>query len=147
MLIDKNKLPLVAEDFMNDVHFEDVDIINELYEKAINYKNNNSEVNKEILVSCYQEWYDHTVSHFKGEEDEMLERQFPPYLMHKGEHDRCLEHMDLVIKNFVETNDIDALVRYLEVDLIDWLLNHINTMDTITAMFFKTGMSPCSMMH
>ncbi len=32
MLINKNDLPLVAEDFMNDVHFEDVEIINNLYE-------------------------------------------------------------------------------------------------------------------
>ena len=32
MLINKDDLPLVAEEFMNYVHYEDVDIINDLYE-------------------------------------------------------------------------------------------------------------------
>jgi len=147
MLIDKNNLPLVAEDFMNDVHFEDVDIINELHEKAINYRDNKTDENKESLIASYEKWFEHTVNHFKGEEDKMLELRFPPYMMHKGEHDRCLEHMEQVLRSFKETDDIDALVRYLEVDLTQWLVNHIQTMDTVTAMFFSTGMSPCSAMH
>ena len=37
MLINKDSLPLVAMDFMNNTHFEDVDIINELYEDILNY--------------------------------------------------------------------------------------------------------------
>ena len=37
MLINKDNLPLVAMDFMNNTHFEDVDIINELYENILNY--------------------------------------------------------------------------------------------------------------
>ena len=31
MLINKDSLPLVAMDFMNNTHFEDVDLINEIY--------------------------------------------------------------------------------------------------------------------
>lgn len=144
MLINKNDLPLVAEDFMNDVHYEDVDIINDLYEKLLNYIASETKENKNIVIDAYQNWYDHTVSHFKGEEDKMIELNFPPYMMHKGEHEKCLEQMRQVLDYFIKNNDKEFLKSYLELDLINWLVNHIQTMDTVTAMFFKTGMSPCS---
>ena len=38
MLIDKNSLPLVDEDFMNNTHFEDVDLINKIYEDILVYE-------------------------------------------------------------------------------------------------------------
>ncbi|WP_424688604.1 MAG: bacteriohemerythrin [Halarcobacter ebronensis] len=144
MLINKNDLPLVAEDFMNDVHYEDVDIINDLYEKLLNYIASETKENKNIVIDTYQDWYDHTVSHFKGEEDKMIELNFPPYMMHKGEHEKCLEQMRQVLDYFIKNDDKEFLKSYLELDLINWLVNHIQTMDTVTAMFFKTGMSPCS---
>lgn len=144
MLINKNNLPLVAEDFMNDVHYEDVDIINDLYEKLLNYIDAETKENKNIVIDAYQNWYDHTVSHFKGEEDKMIELNFPPYMMHKGEHEKCLEQMRQVLDYFIKNDDKEFLKSYLELDLINWLVNHIQTMDTVTAMFFKTGMSPCS---
>ncbi len=144
MLIDKRNLPLVAEDFMNDVHFEDVEIINELYETILKYEK--SIVEKSEVVKMYETWYEHTVNHFKGEEEKMIEMNFPPYMMHKSEHERCLEQMSNVIDNFIKDNDVNALKKYFEEDLLDWLVNHIQTMDTVTAMFFKTGQSPCHMM-
>lgn len=144
MLINKNNLPLVAEDFMNDVHYEDVNIINDLYEKLLNYIDAETKENKNIVIDAYQNWYDHTVSHFKGEEDKMIELNFPPYMMHKGEHEKCLEQMRQVLDYFIKNDDKEFLKSYLELDLINWLVNHIQTMDTVTAMFFKTGMSPCS---
>jgi len=144
MLINKDDLPLVAEDFMNDVHYEDVDIINNLYEKLLNYIDSETKENKNIVIDAYQDWYDHTVSHFKGEEDKMIELNFPPYMMHKGEHEKCLEQMRQVLDYFIKNDDKEFLKSYLELDLINWLVNHIQTMDTVTAMFFKTGMSPCS---
>jgi len=143
MLIDKNNLPVVAQDFMNEVHVEDVDIINELYENILSYENEQNETNKEIVTNTYEKWFEHTVNHFKGEEDKMLELNFPPYMMHKGEHDNCLRIMDEVLRNFKNTSDVNTLKTYLENDLLNWLINHIQTMDTITAQFFSTGLSPC----
>lgn len=145
MLINKNDLPLVAEDFMNDVHFEDVEIINGLYQKLQNYLKEESLENKDIVIKSYNTWYDHTVEHFKGEEDKMLELNFPPYMMHKGEHEKCLETMRNVLEDFEKNDNKIALKNYLEKDLIQWLVNHIQTMDTVTAMFFKSGLSPCQM--
>jgi len=145
MLINKNDLPLVAEDFMNDVHFEDVEIINNLYEKLQDYLKKETPENKDIVIETYNTWYTHTVNHFKGEEEKMLELNFPPYMMHKGEHEKCLETMRNVLEDFEKNNNKIALKNYLEKDLIQWLVNHIQTMDTVTAMFFKSGLSPCQM--
>lgn len=146
MLIDKNNLPLVDAEFMNNTHFEDVDLINKIYENIEIFEKNNSNENFENLKSTYEEWINHTVKHFLTEEEEMQKRGFFAYPFHKGEHDRNIEDIKAVWIDFEENRDIEALKNYIEYDLINWLVNHIRSMDTVTARFFNTGMSPCSMM-
>ena len=143
MLIDKNELPMVAMDFMNEVHLEDVDIINELYEHILTYERNPNTSNQEQLDQQYQLWFEHTVAHFRGEEIEMEEQAFPPYMMHKGEHDKALSIMDELFRTWQRSRDINILKNYFTTTLPQWLTHHIQTMDTVTAMFLKTGMSPC----
>lgn len=144
MLFDENKLPMVAMEFMNDVHLEDVDIINELFELVLLYEKEPNEDNKGKLNTQYKLWFEHTVDHFSGEEEMMQEMAFPPYPMHKGEHDNALMVMENVFKKWQESEDIIILKTYLNETLPTWLINHIQTMDTVTAMFFKSGVSPCS---
>lgn len=144
MLLDENKLPMVAMEFMNDVHLEDVDIINELFELVLLYEKEPNEDNKEKLNTQYKLWFEHTVDHFSGEEEMMQEMAFPPYPMHKGEHDNALIVMENVFKKWQESEDIIILKTYLIETLPAWLINHIQTMDTVTAMFFKSAVSPCS---
>ena len=143
MLLDINDLPLVEEEFMNDVHKEDVEIINRLFESVLAYENDPSEENTHLVDTIYMEWYVHTVDHFQGEEEKMRELGFPPYQMHKGEHDRVLGDMRLIQLNWKQTRDIKPLKIYLIEELPMWLNNHILTMDTVTARFFKSGISPC----
>lgn len=147
MLIDKKDLPIVAEDFMNDVHYEDVDIINELFQLILKYEKDPSLENKNIILIKYENWFEHTVNHFQREENKMMELNFPPYLMHKGEHAQCLDNMKKEISDFSINEDINKLKNYFEEDLIEWLVVHIQTMDTVTANFFRTGLSPCQMMY
>src|SRR5574344_405176 len=146
MLIDKNVLPLVDEDFMNETHFEDVDLINKVYENIEKYEENNSSESFNELKNSYQEWVDHTVKHFATEEEEMQKRGFFAYPFHKGEHDNNLSEIRAVWSNFESNKDIKELKNYIEYDLVNWLINHIKSMDTVTARVFKTGMSPCAMM-
>ncbi|MCT7910171.1 hemerythrin family protein [Arcobacter lacus] len=145
MLIDKETLPLVDMDFMNETHFEDVDLINELYENIVTYEKDSSNESFGILKSQYKKWQDHTINHFKTEEDEMQKKGFFAYPFHKGEHDSNLYQINIVWKNFETKRDIKELKDYIEKDLVDWLISHILSMDTVTARFFKTGMSPCAM--
>ncbi|MBD3841311.1 MAG: hemerythrin family protein [Campylobacterales bacterium] len=145
MLLDKQNIPMVAMEFMNEVHSEDIDIINQLFELVLEYEKDPSDTNKQLLNSKYQLWIDHTIDHFKGEEVLMEEKKFPPYLFHKEEHDKALTTMKEVFKNWNTTSNIQILKQYLIEDLPVWLIQHIKSMDTVTAMFFKTGLSPCAM--
>lgn len=145
MLITKEDMPIVAMEFMNDVHSEDVEIINELFDLILSYENNTKSETKDIINKKYKEWILHTIDHFKGEEVMMEERNFPPYLFHKGEHDKALEIMNDVFNKWNQTDDIQILKQYFIEELPVWFTQHIQSMDTVTAMFFKTGLSPCAM--
>jgi hemerythrin len=144
MLIDKADLPMVAKEIMNEVHLEDVDIINDLYELVLEYEKNPNDENKQKLDEQYQAWFKHTIVHFADEEEMMRENAFPPYPVHKGEHDNALATMDRVFSSWQSSGDIQVLKQYLENELPLWLTHHIQTMDTVTAMFLETGFSPCS---
>jgi hemerythrin len=111
----------------------------------LEFEKDSSDKNKILLNTKYQEWYNHTVEHFKGEEVMMQEKNFPPYPFHKGEHDKVLSIMNDIFLKWKETNDIQVLKQYFIEELPQWLVQHIQSMDTVTAMFFKTGLSPCSM--
>jgi len=52
--------------------------------------------------------------------------------------------MDELFRTWQTTRDINILKNYFTTTLPQWLTHHIQTMDTVTAMFFKTGLSPCS---
>ena len=74
----------------------------------------------------------------------MRELNFPPYTIHKGEHDNALKRMHEVLENWERHRDVQGLKMYLIEEVPAWLTQHIQTMDTVTAMFFSSGMSPCS---
>jgi hemerythrin len=144
MLLDLDALPSVEMEFMNEVHKEDVEIINTLFETLLAYENEPNKENASRVDTIFEKWVAHTVSHFEGEEVKMREMGFPPYAMHKGEHDRTLAQMRMFLKEWKETREVKPLKIYLVEELPAWLSNHILTMDTVTATFFKTGISPCS---
>jgi len=144
MLIDKQEIPQVAMNFMNEVHDEDVKIINTLFELLLAYEKEPNDENFNAINDQYKHWYAHTIEHFKGEEVKMRELNFPPYPMHKSEHDNALQRMDEVYKDFKEHKNIQALKIYFIEEVPTWLMQHIQTMDNITATFFSTGSMSCA---
>lgn len=147
MLMREKELPLVSMAFMNEVHKEDIAIINELFELVLSYEKEANSTNEMAITKKYIEWTKHTLAHFKGEEEKMLELNFPAYSMHKQSHDEALVKMDSVFSTWKNEKDVQALKIYLIEELPAWLTQHIETMDTVTAMFFNTGLSPCSISH
>jgi hemerythrin len=135
-MITQERLPMVAMPSMNDTHLEDIIIINKL-SKAIDAKDAGA------VSLILKELIEHTVVHFSGEEEMMREKAFPPYPVHKGEHDRALNELRVVAKNFQSAQNIEAVKAYVET-LTPWLIQHIQTLDTVTAMFLVNGVSPCS---
>ena len=141
MIIAQDEITQVAMEFMNEVHKEDVDIINTIFEHILNY--DNTEKSAIAIDELYEGWIAHTVNHFNNEEIKMQEMRFTPYLAHKGEHDRALQEMRDLFATWQEQRNIKALKIYFIEILPAWLHNHISTMDTVTARFFATGESPC----
>ncbi len=82
---------------------------------------------------------EHTRRHFAEEERLMQETRFPPYPMHKGEHDRVLADMESHVARWKQERDITALSDWLEVGLVDWFVGHVSTMDFVTARYIKNA--------
>lgn len=124
----QEELPMVALASMNDTHLEDVIMINEL--ARLIDEGSMDEITEKLDIFII-----HTVEHFSGEEKMMLEKGFPPYQMHKTEHDKALAQMKEVSEYWKAHKDLNALGHYIKVFMPAWLVQHVGTMDTVTARF------------
>jgi len=138
MLISPEEIPQVSQDFMNNTHGEEVDIINQLFEEILAFEKGTSTVDK--VDKLYQEWIAHTVEHFTTEEVEMIEAEFPPFPMHKEAHDKALQQMNEVFDAWQKSREIKILKMYFIEVVPQWLIAHISSMDAMTANFIGGGM-------
>ena len=129
-MIAKENLPRVIYEQMNDVHEEEVELLNHL-ERIL--EENVLDIAK--VDSVLEEMLVHTQEHFSNEEKLMKEVGFPAFIMHQGEHLRVLNEMKRVVSHWQMQRDTDVIRDYFLGTLIEWLMLHINTMDTITAQF------------
>ncbi len=123
--------PKVALEFMNRDHAEFIALREKLL-GLLSAPAPNAEVD-----TLLDELLEHTRHHFAEEEQLMLEAHFPPYPMHKGEHDRVLADMAAKVESWKQAHDSDALQEWLDRGAGDWFVNHVSTMDLITAHFIK----------
>jgi hemerythrin len=65
----------------------------------------------------------------------MEETRFPPLEVHRAEHRLVLSAMEAEARAFDEGGDVARLARYVERAMPDWLLRHIETMDSVTARY------------
>lgn len=135
-MIYEAQLPRVALDGMNDTHLEELIVINAI-SAALAARDENA------VTEGLKQLVEHTHEHFAGEEQMMIAQAFPPYPMHKGEHDRALEVLHAVVGAWSEQHNFDLLARYIDHELPRWVIHHIETMDTVTANFLAHGVSPC----
>jgi len=130
-LIKKELIPVVALTEMNDVHYEEIEIINQLHELVL------ADQNDEMINEKLHELKAHTIAHFANEERLMQKYGFPPYPIHKYNHDQFLKDFSALTQHWESTKDVKPLKAFLETTLPEWLHNHISTLDTVTAMFLK----------
>ncbi|WP_415888361.1 bacteriohemerythrin [Neptuniibacter sp. SY11_33] len=130
MQVEVTDIPQVAVDFMNDDHAEAITLLNQLFDTL--ETGNDSEVD-----GALSGFYQHNAEHFAREEEQMIRINFPPYTCHKGEHERVLQEMRETQQQWQANHDRAELNSYLKDTVIPWFVNHINTMDTVTAMFIS----------
>ena len=120
--------PQVAVESMNATHANEHRLLQELL-AALNGDN------EEALAAAVEAFSTHVHEHFAREEGLMQEYGFPPYPMHKGEHERLLAHLDEICANWQTPEGRAALKRFAEVEYPTWLSQHVSTMDMVTAQF------------
>ncbi len=124
--------PQVALDFMNRDHADFVALRKHLL-GLLAAQSLDDEMDKQLDALL-----EHTRHHFAEEERQMQACRFPPYPMHKAEHDSVLADMAAKIERWKTERDTKALQQWLEQDLGDWFVNHVSTMDFVTARFIAS---------
>lgn len=128
-MIDFSLVPRVAVDFMNEDHRHFTDITNRL-EALLDDEDSAAEA----ITAQLEQLLEHCREHFGREEKQMLLYVFPPYLVHKGEHERVLAELESVVARWRQSQERDPVIRYVGL-LPEWFAGHIATMDTVTANY------------
>lgn len=137
MVIDKSKIMQVQYEAMNEVHAEEVDIINQIGELVHKREEGNTPDAQSHIELLLEKLYVHTQEHFSNEEKLMREVGFPPYLMHKSEHDRVLEEATRCYQAWKVTRDSHEMEKFVLEFIPSWIYEHIASMDNVTAMFIQ----------
>jgi len=122
--------PQVALEFMNRDHAEFVTLLQKILDAL---PDDNASVVQ--LNDLLDELLAHTRRHFTEEEREMQATGFPPYPMHQGEHERVLGAMAAKISEWQSGHDKAALKAWLTGPVSEWFVNHVSTMDMMTARY------------
>lgn len=124
-----NNLPQVSLNTMNEVHEEEVSIINKLFYSLDNEDDFNT------ISECLATLLMHVQEHFSSEEKLMKESRYPSFRMHKANHDKVLNELRYAQMQFRNKKDKDLLREYLEDNIVAWLDQHIKAMDVPMADF------------
>lgn len=123
-------LPEVALSFMNQVHDEELSLVNELLAQ-LDQQDNESQISTQLA-----QWLAHTKTHFERENFLMQEYHFFAYPMHYAEHVQALQQLSVVQAAWEQSTDRVALRAYIQT-WRNWLQQHISTMDFVTAQFLS----------
>lgn len=138
--IDPARIPRLPVDFMNADHALEVRMLNELEAALSAHRRGQGPLG--AVLEKLSVFAVHTREHFMREEALMREARFAAYAMHKAVHDRALAEMNEEAQAFREREDGERLARYLFQKLPDWCVNHIRTMDLVTARSIGSGPTP-----
>jgi hemerythrin-like metal-binding protein len=75
----------------------------------------------------------HLQQQFAAEELAMQENNFPAAEAHKKHHDHALNKLDQRIAQWQREHDSKVLMDYMENELAEWFVSHVNIRDYVTA--------------
>ncbi len=111
---------------MDNTHKEFVDIYNSLEDTSpASYKN--------VMVKLFV----HTKVHFRIEEENMLEHNYPRKKEHMDEHKKVLAEMEYFIQKADTKMGAMFLKSYYKEKLPDWFNLHLVSMDSDLASYLK----------
>ncbi len=132
MILSMNDIPMVAVNKMNSIHEKELEILNKLYEAVKNKEDENT------INTYLDEFIKDVEEHFSFEQGLMEKYGFFAYIPHKMEHDRVRMELAQLKKNWEKSKNPDLIKTYIEEHFVPWIVNHVQTMDTVTAMYLKS---------
>jgi hemerythrin len=132
-LVDLDAIPQVPLDFINADHREEGRLLNAFADAldALDAGRGDAAAVAARLAALR----DHTAAHFGREDDAMRRTGFPAFPIHHAEHVRVLAELDDEARRYAETGDAARLRAWVLGDVPAWFVNHIETMDLVTARF------------
>jgi hemerythrin len=106
------------------------------HEQAVVVMNALQTCTDEELPGLYKTLHEHTKEHLAREDDLMDRIGFFAMEVHKGEHKRVLAEMQ-EFQDKLDTGEIAEVRKYVTKTVPEWFLNHLESMDTATAMFAR----------
>lgn len=133
MLFDTQKMNKVPFEDMNEVHAEELELANNIYE----YLTSTKDYDHARIEKMLEEFAFHLRDHFLFEEDMMRETNCPILGCHSNEHKRVQKIMYQLFQEYVLSKDVSLLKFYFEFEFKSWIENHILTMDMVTGAYLK----------
>ena len=124
------EIPQVMVPSMNATHAEEVEVLSELAAAL-------AEGDEARIKAAANALAEHVEEHFSREEDLMRTHHFPPYPVHKAEHDRMRMIVREKCAGWTTEEGRAALRRFVEEEFPGWLAEHVSTLDTVTAHFLS----------
>jgi hemerythrin len=116
----------VGNDIIDHDHQETVELLGEL-----------ASADDSAFPAAFAKFAQHLREHLAREEDLMRQYGFPPFPIHKHEHDRVRLELEGIEKRLAAGNKMLAR-GYATQAVPDWFINHKNTMDSATAAWIKS---------
>ncbi|MES9969144.1 MAG: hemerythrin family protein [Candidatus Thiodiazotropha sp.] len=131
-------MPKVALQEMNEVHLEEVGLINRLGELVMQGIAGDADLDE--IERVLDEWLLHTRDHFENENRLMETYAFPPYPVHKAEHNQVLSRIESLMAEWSQEQELVQLADFIFVEWRGWFDQHVNSMDKVTAQFLNQVM-------
>ncbi len=138
--IDPSQLPDLPIPFMNADHAREAALLNDIEAALAAHARGEGTLGQ--ILERLSLLAVHSREDFLREEAMMREARFPAYSAHKAEHDRVLAEMDSEARAFRDGGDAARLSRYLFDELPARFLDHVRTMDVVTARFVAGQAGP-----
>jgi hemerythrin len=130
MLITQEQLEPIKHSDMNNVHDEEIELIEKLHAVA---KNSDIKAITELL----NELIEHMEEHFSFEEALMQENNYSGFHEHKHEHAKELMDIRSIRSFFEMTNDASAIAAYMHDSFSPWIMEHVENWDSDLSEFLQ----------
>lgn len=132
MLINKQDLQQVANQEMNMLHEEEIDVFNDFHDAIL--AKDIEKIDELFKVVLFD-----VEDHFSTEEEMMEENNYQFFQVHKNDHDTMREKLAKFHKRWEILKSPKELQGFLETEFKQWLMLHISKWDSEMALHLSHG--------